>query len=187
MSAEIIGDFDVERAIRIGEALELDAELLAHDAARTLPAHQIAASDRLVLAGCVDDMGNHTVGALLERGELGCKAHVDIRMRLRHLERLLDDLDALALQHIGEAGVVLEMDMVEFGDQLLLVAVPVVKHRCDDPARLDPLVEADAVEHFQRRRMVGPRPRHLIEKIVLAQRLDHHDPHVRLRQRQRQA
>ena len=90
MSAEIIGDFDVERAIGIGEALELDAELLAHDAARTLPAHQIAASDRLVLAGCVDDMGNHTVGALLERGELGCKAHVDIRVRLRHLGRLQD-------------------------------------------------------------------------------------------------
>ena len=36
--AEIVGDLDVERAVGIGEALELDAEVLADDAARAFAA-----------------------------------------------------------------------------------------------------------------------------------------------------
>ena len=48
--AEIVGDLDVERAVVVGEALECDAELLAHDAARALAADEIAALDGLLLA-----------------------------------------------------------------------------------------------------------------------------------------
>ena len=93
-------------------------------------------------------------------------------MRLGELERLLDDLDALALQHVGKARVVLEMDVIELGDQLVLVPIPVVEQRRDDAARLDHVVEADAIEQFQRGRMVGARARHLVEEIVVVERLD---------------
>ena len=102
-------------------------------------------------------------------------------MRLGELQRLLDDLDALALQDIGKRRVVLEMHVVELGDQLALVAVPVVEHRRDDAARLEHLVEADAIEQLQRRRMVGAGARHLLEEIVVAQRLDQRDLHALLR------
>ncbi len=108
-------------------------------------------------------------------------------MRLGHRQRLLDDLDALALQHIGKARVVLQMGMIEGGDQLAFVPVPVMKHRRDDAARLELLVEPDAVEHFERGRMVGAGARHLVEEIVVAERLDEADFQVGLRQRQRQA
>ena len=129
-------------------------------------------------------MGDHAIGALLERREFGREAHLDVRMRLRHCQRFLDDLDALALQHVGKAGVFLEMDVIERGDELAMLAVPVMKNRRDDPARLDAPVQPDAVEHFKRRRMVASRPRYLIEKIMVAELLDQRDPHVRLRQRQ---
>ena len=46
----------------------------------------------------------------------------DERVALRQRHRLFDDLDALALQDIGKRRVVLEMDVVELGDQLLLAA-----------------------------------------------------------------
>ena len=108
-------------------------------------------------------------------------------MRLGELERLLDDLDALALQHVGKAGVVLEVAVIELGDQLALVAVPVVEQRRDDAARLEPVVEADAVEQLEGGGMVGAGARHLLEEIVVAERLDQADPHALLRQRQRQA
>ena len=107
-------------------------------------------------------------------------------MRLRHLQRLFDDLDALALQHVGKARVVFQMRVIEGGDQLAFVAVPVVKHRRDDAARLEFLVKPEAVEHFQRRGMVGAGARHLFEEIVVAQRLDQADLLIRLRERQRQ-
>ena len=77
------------------------------------------------------------VGILLERRECGREPKLDIRMRLGELERLLDDLDALALQHVGKARVVLEVDVIELGDQLVLVPIPVVEQRRDDAARLD--------------------------------------------------
>ena len=48
-------------------------------------------------------------------------------------------------------------------------------------------IKPDAVEHFQRRRMIGPGPRHLLEEIVVAQRFDQADSESCLRQRQRQA
>ena len=96
-------------------------------------------------------------------------------MCLRHLQRLLDDLDALALQDVGKARVVLQCDVVEGGDPLVLVPVPVVKHRRNDAARLELLVKADAVEHFQRGGMIGSGARHLFEEIVVAQCLDEAD------------
>src|SRR6202011_631058 len=108
-------------------------------------------------------------------------------MRLGDLQRFLDDLDALALEHVGKARVVLEMSMIELGDQLMLGSVPVMKDRRDDPARLDLLIKADPIEHFERGRMIGPGARNLIEKVVLPQRLDQDAPDALLRQRQRQA
>ena len=108
-------------------------------------------------------------------------------MRLGELQRLLDDLDALALQHIGKRRVVLEMDVVELGDQLAFVPVPVVELRRDDAARLEQLVEADALEQLQRRRMIGAGARHLLEEVVVTERLDEAHLHARLREREREA
>src|SRR6516162_5929559 len=103
------------------------------------------------------------------------------------LERLLHDLGALALEHIWKARVVLEMAMVEFRDQLPLMAIPVMDQRRDDPARLDPGIEPDAVVELESGGMIGSRPRHLLKEIVGAERLHHDHPDVFLRQRQRQA
>ena len=68
---------------------------------------------------------------LLERDELGRHPHLDQRMRLRHLQRFFDDLDALALQHVGKARVVLEQRVIEFGDQRIVLPVPVLEFRRD--------------------------------------------------------
>src|SRR5262249_19167286 len=114
-------------------------------------------------------------------------AHVDQRMRLRHLQRFLDDLDALALQNVGKASVVLEMDVVEGGDQLALVPVPIVKDWRDDPARLDLLIETDPIEHFERGGMIGAGPRHLLEEIVVAERLDQRHGDIVLSEGERKA
>ncbi len=108
-------------------------------------------------------------------------------MRLGELERLLDDLDTFALQHIGKPRVVLEMGVVELRDQLLVVPVPIVKQRRDDAARLELVVKTDAVEELQRRRMIGAGARHLLEEIVVVARFDQADRNVCLRQRERQA
>src|SRR5215510_3044337 len=108
-------------------------------------------------------------------------------MRLRQRERFLHDLDALALQHIGKARVVFEMGVIELGDELVLAAVPIVEQRRDDAARLELLVETDPFEQLERGGMVGARARYLLEKIVVAERLDQADVHARLRQRERQA
>ena len=89
-------------------------------------------------------------------------------MSLGELERFLDDLDALALQDVGKPRVVLEMDVVEGGDQRVLGAVPVVEHRRDDAARLELRVEPDAVVHLEGRGMIGAGARHLLEEIILA-------------------
>ena len=43
--AEIVGDLDVQGAVGIGETLELDAELLAYDAARSFGADEIGAGE----------------------------------------------------------------------------------------------------------------------------------------------
>ena len=125
--AEVVGDLDVQRAVGIGEALEVDAEVLADDAARALAADDVAAAEFLGLAAGIDDGGGDAVGVLLERGEVGRQPQVDVGMRLGELHRLFDDLDPLALQDVGERRVVLEMLVVELGDQLAFVAVPVVE------------------------------------------------------------
>ncbi len=49
------------------------------------------------------------------------------------------------------------------------------------------LVEADALEQLQRRRMIGAGARHLLEEVVVAERLDEAHLHARLRERERQA
>ena len=99
-------------------------------------------------------------------------------MRLGELQRLFDDLDPLALQDIRERRLVLEMPVVELGDQLVLVALAVLQQRRDDAARLDQLVEADTIEQLQRRRMIGAGARHLVEEIVVVERLDQRDLHA---------
>ncbi len=89
-------------------------------------------------------------------------------MRLGQPERFFDDLDALALQHIGKVRVVLKKAVIELGDQPVLASIPVVDQRRDDAARLEFVVEADALEQLQGRGMVRSRARHLFEEIVLA-------------------
>ncbi len=106
-------------------------------------------------------------------------------MRLGELHRLLDDLDALALQNIRERRVVLEVYVIELGDQLGFVAVPIVEQRRDDAARLQQLVKADPVEQLQRRGMIGAGARHLFKEIVVVERLDQRDLDARLRERER--
>src|SRR5271166_6896481 len=108
-------------------------------------------------------------------------------MRAGELERLFHDLDALALQHIGKARVVLEMAMIEFRDAFSLAAVPIVEQRGNDPTRLDLPVEPDAIVELQGCGMIGPRAGYLLEEVVLAERLDHDDADILLRQREREA
>src|SRR5215813_10979607 len=108
-------------------------------------------------------------------------------MRLRHLERFLDDLDALALKHVREGCVVFETDVIERRDQFAGGAVPIVKHRRDDAARLEIAIEPNAVVHLQGGRMIGAGPGHLLEEIVVSERLDKRNSHVFLSERQRQA
>ena len=105
-------------------------------------------------------------------------------MRFGKLERLLHDLDALALQHVGKSRVVLDVAMIELRDQLLLAPVPIMEEWRDDPARLDFSVETDPIEQLLRGGMVGARARHLLEEIVLTERLDQIDVNVLLRQHQ---
>jgi hypothetical protein len=104
---------------------------------------------------------------LRERDEFGPQAHVDIGVRLRHLQRLFDNLDALTLQDVWKARVVFQIGVIESCDELAFMAVPVMKHWRDDSARLQFLVEPDAVIHFQCRRVIGPRARHLFEKVIV--------------------
>ena len=108
-------------------------------------------------------------------------------MRLGKLERYLDDLDALALQHVGKPRVVLEVGVIKRGDQPALVTIPIVKQRGDDAARLELGVEADAVVKLEGCRMIGPGARHLLQEIVFAARLDEADRDILLRQCKRQA
>ena len=179
---EIMGDLDIEGAVGIGEALEGDAELLAHDAARALAADEIAAADRLAAGR----LGGDAVGILNKAGEARREPQIDQLVRLGELQRLLDDLDALALQHVGKARVVLQHRVIERGHEPF-AAVPVMEHRGDDAARLDLVVKPDAVEHFEGCRVVRAGARHLVEEIVVAQLLDEGDANPRLGERQRQA
>ena len=116
--SEVVGHLDVQGAVGIGEAFELDVEILAHDAARAFGADQVAALDGLGFAGRVGHLRHDAIGGLAEGGEFGRQGGFDPGMRLHQLERLLHDLDALALQDVGEGGVVLEVGVVELGDQL---------------------------------------------------------------------
>src|SRR5690242_4028945 len=65
--------------------------------------------------------------------------------------------------------------------------VPVVDLRRNNAARLQYLIQPNAVEQFQRGGMIGAGARHLVEVVVLAERLDQRHWHALLRQRQRQA
>ena len=55
----------------------------------------------------------------------------------------------------------------------------------EDPGQLADLLSA--VEEFERGRMVGAGPRHLVEKIAVGHLFDENDGNVLLRQRQRKA
>ena len=109
---------------------------------------------------------------------------IDSRVSLCELERLFHDLDPLALQDIGERRVVLEVNMVEFRNQLAFAPVPIMKQRSNDSPRLEPGIETDAVEQLEGGRMVGARARNLFEEIILAQGLDQCDLNAFLRERQ---
>ncbi len=184
---EVVGNFDVERALGIGEAFELHAGFLARDAARAFRAREIAARDRFRLAGRIGHLDGHSVRRLAKACEAGRHPHVDERMRLRHGERLLDDLDALALQHERKLGVVLEVDMVELGDDRGVLAIPVLELRRHDPARNEPLVKTDLVEQLERRGMIAAGARYLVEEVGVGHGLDDRDRDPLLRQGQREA
>src|SRR5262249_7169808 len=76
---------------------------------------------------------------------------------------------------IGERRVVLEVNVVEFRNQLVFAPFPVMNQRSNDPPRLEPGIETDAVEQLEGGRMVGARARNLLEEIILAQGLDQCD------------
>src|SRR5262249_56304754 len=100
VAAEVVGNLDVQGEVGVGEALEVDAEVLAHDAAGAFGADQIGARDALRFTGRIDDMGDDAAAVLLEMLEGGWQAQIDARMRLLDLERFLDDLDALAVRTV---------------------------------------------------------------------------------------
>src|SRR5262249_41414236 len=126
---KIIGNFDIERPLRIREAFEFDARLLACDAAGPFGADKIASGDRFSLAILVRDPDLDGIAALLEAGKGGRHPDGDQRMRFRHVERFFNDLDPLALENERKLRIVLEMDMVEFRDQRAILAVPVPEYR----------------------------------------------------------
>src|SRR5260370_36315422 len=130
-----------------------------------------------------DDAGT----VLFKTREVGRQAQVDAGMRLCYLERFLNDLDALALEHVRKARIVLEMAVIERRDQLVGSTIPIMKHRRDDATRLEPWIQPDAVVHLQRGRMIGAGPRHLLEEIAFSQRRDDGNRHALLGERQRQA
>ena len=90
VAREIVSDLERQRAVGIGEALELDVEVLADDAARAFAAHDVAPGDLFLLARRVLDERGDAVAVLLEAGEHGRHAHVDQLMGLGELQRLLD-------------------------------------------------------------------------------------------------
>ena len=79
------------------------------------------------------------------------------------------------------------MNVIELGDQLAVLTVPIVELGCDDPSRLHLLVKADPVEQLQRGGMVGTGARHLVEEIAVGEPLDQRNRDPALRQRQREA
>ena len=161
-------------AVREGEALELDAELLAHHAVGALAAHQVCAVQFLPLpVGSLDRCG-HGVRTLVEGDQLGPGADLDQVDVRSHLQGLFDQLQAVALQRVGEAGVTGQHGVVEHRYGLGVAAVPVVDQGSHQPARLEALVQADVVEHLQRGRVDGSGPPDLIQQVH--QLLDHHHP-----------
>ena len=81
----------------------------------------------------------------------------------------------------------LEMDVIELGDQAGMLPVPVVELRRDDAARHELFIKSDAIEQFQRGRMIAARARHLVEELVVGKLLDQRDGNSVLRECQRQA
>src|SRR6266436_6669486 len=136
VAAEVVGDLDVQGEFGIREALERDLEVFAHDAPRTLGADQIVARDALDLAGRIDGMRDDAGTVLFKAREVGRQAQVDAGMRLCYLERFLDDLDALALEHVRKARIAFEMAVIERRDRFVGGAIPIMKHRRDDAPRL---------------------------------------------------
>src|SRR6202162_3585677 len=108
-------------------------------------------------------------------------------MRLCHLHCFFNDLYTLALEDIGEARIVLQRRMVEFGNSLIVLPIPIVKLGRDNAAGLKLLVQANPIEKFQRGWMIAASARHLIEEIVIRHRLAQHDGNVFVSERQRQA
>src|SRR5215472_10571525 len=88
MAAEIVGNLNVQGEVRIGEALELDAEVLAYNAARAFGTDDIGSRNVFGLTGRIDKIGDDAGTILLETRERARQAQVDAGMRFRHLERL---------------------------------------------------------------------------------------------------
>src|SRR5580692_7682294 len=62
-----------------------------------------------------------------------------------------------------------------------------MEHRRDDAARLELLVKPDAVVHLQGGRVIGAGARHLLEEIVVPERLDEGDRNTLLGECERHA
>ena len=103
--------------------------------------------------------------ALGEPHQLGAGVNrhpVVARGRLQGLE---DDLEPVALQGVGEAGVAGQHGVVEHGDGLLRAPLPVVDQRRDQALGGQPLVQAQVVEHLQGGGVDGAGPADLIAHI----------------------
>ena len=166
-----MGDGDVERAVRIGEAFEFDPERLAHDAAGALGADEIAPANAPRRAVALGEPRLDPVRALLERNERGAHAQVAQLVPRDRGQRLLADLDPLALQDMGEGRGVGDQGVIEFRDHLTARPVPILERPRLQAARFEPIVEAERGIHLQCHGMVRSRPRHLVGEVRPGDRL----------------
>ena len=150
----------------------------------TLTPHEVGTPQFLPLAvGCLGDRGDR-VAVLSEVNEFGADPDLDQIGIRSHLQGLFDQLQAVALQRVGEAGVAGQHGVVEHRYGLGVAAVPVMHQGGHQPAALEALVQADVVEHLQRGRVDRAGPANLVEEID--QPLDHQHPVAAAGQRQRQ-
>ena len=184
---EIVANGDGQRAFGVGVALELDAERFAHDAAAAFGADDVTAADGLFIAGGIGDDGFDAVAVLRERHEFGRHADIAHLRFTQYLHGFVDDLGALALEHVWKARVVLQHRMIKLGEHRIGFAIPVLHGRRNQTALFKALIQAEVVEHFERDRVDAAGARLLIQKALRIEALDHGGAQAVLRQIEREA
>ena len=154
---QVIGQFELGRqaqeAFGIGEAVEFDAQPLAHDGIRAVCADQIIAA-QLVDAGHGFDPQINAVVVLLERSASGCRSALGIGILGETIGQRAREVILFALDAEGIARDIAEFGHVEFDHFARLAITPVIDRRLE-PAFEQHRRDADAIELFQRRRMEG--------------------------------